>query len=71
MTTTETIVWNPVSEGMPENNRYVMVYYPGHVLHCYHDKEGWRGKPGFHLLTDCRFTHWAELPQGPQEADDE
>jgi hypothetical protein len=71
--TTETIVWHPVSEGLPDGGRLLIRVDDGSRA-SYIDDGVWipqlaKWHDGDHFIEAEEVTHWAEWPQGPKEGE--
>lgn len=58
--------WIPVSERLPDNDRYVLLNLPREIIQAYwHNGRGcWRSVMG---MIDEPCTHWRELPAPPEK----
>ena len=68
--------WIPVSERLPEDERYRLVSatYPGlgkvmYIMFYHIYNELWYDKDGY-SSRDVTITHWKETPEHPEEQDD-
>ena len=66
-----TIQWTHVKEELPDPDITVLIHMPGSkgdpVWMGYYDEPIWRQVDGMALTGDNRVTHWAHLPEAPEE----
>ncbi len=64
----ELIAWIACDSSLPDSDISVLIRMPegsdDRVWIGYHDGEGWVSAEGFRV---GHVTHWADLPQGPED----